>query len=115
MEEAYGWKEKLLSRGGKEVLIKAVLQAIPTYEMFIFKLPSMLCREIHSIIKKFLVGVIWRKLEFILDCWGQSVYSKKSRWDEFQISNSFQPSIVSKQTWRLLKFPNTLVAKSTMS
>ncbi len=29
-----GWKEKLLSQAGREVLIKAVIQDIPTYELF---------------------------------------------------------------------------------
>lgn len=36
-KKAHGWKEKLLSRWGKETLIKSMLQAIPTYVMSIFK------------------------------------------------------------------------------
>ena len=41
-----GWKEKLLSQVGCEVLIKAVIQAIPTYAMSCFKFPTGLCDEI---------------------------------------------------------------------
>jgi hypothetical protein len=41
-----GWMEKFLSGGGKEILIKSVLQAIPTYSMALFKLPRGLCDHI---------------------------------------------------------------------
>ncbi len=43
-----GWKEKLLSQAGHEVLIKAVIQAIPTYVMSCFKFPVKLCSEISA-------------------------------------------------------------------
>ena len=45
-----GWKEKLLSQAGREILIKAVVQAIPTYTLSSFKLPLGLCGEIESLI-----------------------------------------------------------------
>ena len=48
-----GWKEKMLSKVGKEVLIKAVAQAIPTYTMSCFKLPDALCDELTSMIRNF--------------------------------------------------------------
>ena len=48
-----GWKEKLLSQADREVLIKAVIQAIPTYTMSCFKLPKGLVRELESLIQKF--------------------------------------------------------------
>ena len=68
----HGWKERLLSQGGREVLIKVVLQAMPTYTMACFKLPKSLCKDIESLIRKFWRGykgkaqkvhwVGWKKL-----------------------------------------------------
>ncbi|KAB2616581.1 hypothetical protein D8674_023169 [Pyrus ussuriensis x Pyrus communis] len=45
MEKLQGWKQSSLSRASKEVLIKAVIQAIPAYPMSIFKFPKVGCKE----------------------------------------------------------------------
>ena len=51
-----GWKEKLLSNAGKEILIKAVAQAVPAYTMSCFKLPNTLCDELTGMVKQFWWG-----------------------------------------------------------
>ena len=48
-----GWKSKHLSKAGKEVLIKAVAQTVPSYTMSVFKLPDSLCNDIEAIIRGF--------------------------------------------------------------
>ena len=50
------WKEKLLSQAGREILVRAVIQAIPTYTMSCFKLPKGLIKEIEILIRKFWRG-----------------------------------------------------------
>ncbi|XP_058753366.1 uncharacterized protein LOC131626560 [Vicia villosa] len=51
-----GWKEKLLSMAGEDVLIKSVEQAIPTYVMRYFRLLEDLCKEIESLLSRFWWG-----------------------------------------------------------
>ena len=51
-----GWEGKLLSQAGREVLIKSIIQAIPTYTMGCFKFLLGLCNEIEVMIKKFWWG-----------------------------------------------------------
>ena len=48
-----GWKEKLLSQAGKEIMIKAVVQSIPTYSISVFRLPIGLLKDIEAMIRKF--------------------------------------------------------------
>ena len=48
-----GWKEKYISKVGREVLIKTIAQAIPTYSMNMFKIPKKLCDDINSVLAKY--------------------------------------------------------------
>lgn len=65
-----GWRDKNLSRAGKEVLLKTVAQAIPTYVMSLYKLPKELSIELHRIMNSFWwngfaegKGIKWRRWE----------------------------------------------------
>lgn len=48
-----GWKRNLLNSAGKEVLIKAVVQAIPSYTMAILQLPKTFCASLTSAVARF--------------------------------------------------------------
>jgi hypothetical protein len=50
------WKEKFLSQVGKEILIKVIVQAIPTYSMSVFQLPTTLCKSLNSLMSRFWWG-----------------------------------------------------------
>ena len=43
----------MLSRAGKELLIKAVAQSMPTYTMGVFQLHMKLCNELNAMCVRF--------------------------------------------------------------
>lgn len=43
-----GWKEIFLSKAGKEILLKSMVQALPHYAMSIFKIPLSICMQIKA-------------------------------------------------------------------
>ena len=68
-----GWKEKNISKAGREALIKTVAQAIPTYSMSIFKIPRAACDGMNSMLAKYWWGQTRNEL-------GKTVHSEDSRW-----------------------------------
>jgi hypothetical protein len=53
VQRLQGWKEIFLSKAGREVLIKAIAQAIPTYAMNCFCLPKTWCEEVNGLIARY--------------------------------------------------------------
>nr|XP_040249320.1 uncharacterized protein LOC120966829 [Aegilops tauschii subsp. strangulata]XP_045086245.1 uncharacterized protein LOC123494445 [Aegilops tauschii subsp. strangulata] len=110
-KQVQGWMEKALSVGGKEVLIKSVAQAIPTYSMACFKLPRGLCQHINGLLRKF-----W---------WGSKNGERKTAWVSWEVMSQpkfmggmgfrgielFNLALLARQAWRLLQEPNSLSAR----
>jgi hypothetical protein len=106
-----GWLELLLSVGGKDILIKSVVQAIPIFSMACFKLPRGLCHHINQLIRNF-----W---------WGSKEGKRKTHWVSWEVMCSpkgpgrlgyrdielFNIALLARQAWRILQNPETLSAR----
>ncbi|GKC07636.1 reverse transcriptase [Tanacetum coccineum] len=53
LQKVQGWKKKLLSQAGREILIKSVIQALPSYAMQCYLLPNGLLEKILCHIRRF--------------------------------------------------------------
>lgn len=62
-----GWRNKLLSRAGKENLLKSVVQALSSYAMSVFALLKLFCEELERMMNYFWSGrqlrsgIQWKK------------------------------------------------------
>ncbi|KAM6543834.1 hypothetical protein CsatB_008281 [Cannabis sativa] len=50
------WKSKLFSKAGKEVLLKAVIQAILSYVMSCYRVPQSICKQLEKLMANFWWG-----------------------------------------------------------
>lgn len=110
-KELDGWKEKFLSQAGKEILIKAVTQAIPTYSMNVFQLPKALCKTLNSLMSRFwwgykpnLTKVPWMSWK----CLGTSKHCGGMGFRDLEV---FNRAFLAKQGWRLMSCPESLLAR----
>jgi ribonuclease HI len=99
----------LLSQAGKEILLKAVVQAIPTYSMSIFLLPKELCKEINKLMQKFWWGNKGEKKIHWMS-WERMGKSKSKGGMGFRDLISFNKALLAKQCWRLVQYPDSLAA-----
>ena len=105
-----GWKEKLLSIGGREILIKAMAQAVPTYTMSCFQLPKTLCDNLKRMMRNFWWGQRNQESKIAWVSWKKMCKSKLHGGMGFQNLQAFYLALLAKQGWQILTNPNSLAA-----
>jgi hypothetical protein len=107
-QKIQGWKERLLSKAGKEIMIKAIAQAIPTYAMSCFDLTKALCEEISAMICRFW----WSQQDGKNKChwlsWEHMTRSKEDGGMGFRDLHIFNMAMLARQSWRMLQNPDSL-------
>ena len=105
------WKEKLLSKGGKEILIKAIAQAVPTYTMSCFKLPDSICEELTSMVRNFWWGQKGDERKMPWMSWETLCVPKSKGGMGFKLLKEFNLALLAKQGWKLQTETNSLAYK----
>ncbi|XP_030949875.1 uncharacterized protein LOC115973779 [Quercus lobata] len=106
-----GWKEKHISKVGREVLIKTVAQAIPTYSMSMFKLPKKIYDDINSVLAKYWWGQTQNEKKIHWINWGKLCKPKDKGGMSFRDIHAFNLAMLAKQAWRLIQGGHSLFVR----
>ncbi|XP_073137930.1 uncharacterized protein [Henckelia pumila] len=106
-----GWGSKFFSVGGKETLIKSVLQAMPTYAMSCFRLPKATCDSIERECADFWWGMDGAKRRMHWTTWDFLCQPKWKGGMGFRKLDIFNKALLAKQVWRIIRKPESLVAR----
>jgi hypothetical protein len=116
IEESYvkrmsDWRERTLSQVAKEVLIKSVAQALPTYMMSVFKIPFGICDALGKHTRAFWWGAANGKCKMQWIPWDTLVKPKSYGGMGFRDMRLFNQALLTHQAMRLITYLNSLCAQ----
>lgn len=100
-----------ISQAGKEVFIKSIAQAIPTYIMGVFKLPASVCDDLSKLVRNFWWGSKKGKRKVHWMSWDKIIEPKCRGGMGFRDFRLFNQALLARQAWRLLTRPESLCAQ----
>ncbi|GAU40243.1 hypothetical protein TSUD_219530 [Trifolium subterraneum] len=105
------WRSRPMAKAGKEVMIKSVLQVIPSYVMSIYLLPDTLIKEIERMINAFWWGGSNNNKGIKWLSWDRMVSPKDRGGLGFRDFHLFNLAMVAKQGWNFITKSHTLVSR----
>lgn len=103
-----GWKEKTISKVGRETLIKSMAQAIPTYFMSIFKILRRVCEGINLVLAKNWWEQTWSEKKIHWINWNRLCTPKNKGGIGFRDIHAFNLAMLAKQAWCLVTGSHSL-------